>query len=164
MCDGGQRQETPTCRVNRQPGLARRNIAIYGDKIFAGTSSAQLLALDARTGQLVWEHQVIDPEPGYRYTSGPIIVRGKVIAGMTGCERYKNDVCFISAHDPDTGAELWRTSTVARPGDPGGDTWGDLRPVRPGLGPGLEKRPPGVSRDHAASARVRLGPAGVRPA
>ena len=112
--------------INRQPGLARRNIAIYGDKIFAGTSSAQLLALDARTGQLVWEHQVIDPEPGYRYTSGPIIVRGKVIAGMTGCERYKNDVCFISAHDPDTGAELWRTSTVARPGEPGGDTWGDL--------------------------------------
>ena len=45
---------------------------------------------------------------------------------MTGCERYKDGTCFISAHDPQTGAELWRTSTVAQPGDPGGDTWGDL--------------------------------------
>ena len=112
--------------ITQRPGLARRNIAIYDDKIFAGTSAAQLIALDARTGDVVWEHQVADSELGYQYTSGPIIVRGKVVAGMTGCERYKNEVCFISAHDPETGAELWRTSTVARPGEPGGDTWGDL--------------------------------------
>ena len=45
---------------------------------------------------------------------------------MTGCERFKEDVCFISAHDAQTGEELWRTSTIARPGDPGGDSWGDL--------------------------------------
>ena len=112
--------------INQRPGLARRNIAIYNDKIFAGTSRTQLIALDARTGDLVWEYQVADDELGYRYTSGPIIVQGKVVAGITGCERYKNDVCFISAHDPETGTELWRTSTVARPGEPGGDTWGDL--------------------------------------
>ena len=112
--------------INRRPGMARRSIAIYGDKIFAGTSRAELIALDARTGELVWEHQVADSALGYRYTSGPIVVQGRVVAGMTGCERYKNDICFISAHDPETGAELWRTSTVARPGEPGGDTWGDL--------------------------------------
>ena len=112
--------------LTQRPGLARRNIAIYGDRIFAGTSDAQLMAFDARTGEVVWEYQVADPALGYRYTSGPIIVKGRVVAGITGCERYKNDVCFISAHDPDTGTELWRTSTVARPGDPGGDTWGDL--------------------------------------
>jgi alcohol dehydrogenase (cytochrome c) len=47
---------------------------------------------------------------------------------MTGCDRYKNDTCFISAHDPETGAELWRTSTIAKPGEPGGETWGD-RPL-----------------------------------
>ena len=45
---------------------------------------------------------------------------------MTGCSRYKDDVCFISGHDAATGKELWRTSTVARPDEPGGDTWGDL--------------------------------------
>ncbi len=53
-------------------------------------------------------------------------MRGKVIAGITGCGRYKDDVCFISGHDAATGKELWRTSTIARPGEPGGDTWGDL--------------------------------------
>ena len=116
----------PDLPTNRQPGLARRNIAIYDDKIYAGTSEAQLIALDARTGEVVWEQQVADNELGYRYTSGPIIVKGMVVAGITGCEYYKNDVCFISAHDAQTGAQLWRTSTVARPGEPGGDTWGDL--------------------------------------
>tara|TARA_B100001123_G_scaffold418094_2_gene521624 strand:- start:2801 stop:4486 length:1686 start_codon:yes stop_codon:yes gene_type:complete len=111
---------------NQRPGIARRNIAIYDDKIFAGTSGAQLIALDARTGDVIWEHQVANDELGFQYTSGPIIVQGKVIAGITGCEYYKDEVCFISAHDPDTGAEVWRTSTIARPGEPGGDTWGDL--------------------------------------
>ena len=53
-------------------------------------------------------------------------MRGKVIAGITGCSRYKDDVCFITGHDAATGKELWRTSTIARPGEPGGDTWGDL--------------------------------------
>ena len=116
----------PDQPINQQPGLARRNIAIYDDKIYAGTSEAQLIALDARTGEVVWEQQVADHDLGYQYTSGPIIVKGMVVAGITGCEYYKNDVCFISAHEAQTGAELWRTSTVARPGEPGGDTWGDL--------------------------------------
>jgi alcohol dehydrogenase (cytochrome c) len=107
----------------------QRNIAIFGDKIFGATSDAHLIALDARTGKLVWDTAVADSKLGYQYTSGPIVVRGKVIAGMTGCSRYKEDVCFISGHDAATGKQLWRTSTIARPGEPGGDTWGDL-PLR----------------------------------
>ena len=104
----------------------QRNIAIFGDKIFGTTNDAHIVAVDARTGKLVWETQVADSKLGYGYTSGPIVVRGKVMAGMTGCTRYKKDVCFISAHDAATGKEVWRTSTIARPGEPGGDTWGDL--------------------------------------
>jgi len=104
----------------------QRNIAIYGDRIFATTNDAHIVALDARAGKLVWDTAVADPRLGYTYTSGPIVVRGKVIAGITGCSRYKDDVCFITGHDAATGKELWRTSTVARPGEPGGDTWGDL--------------------------------------
>ena len=103
-----------------------RSIAIYDDKIYVNTADAHIVALDAPTGEVVWDHVVADPTLGYRYSSGPIVVKGKIVAGMTGCERYKNDVCFISAHDPQTGAELWRTSTIARPGEPGGDTWSDL--------------------------------------
>jgi alcohol dehydrogenase (cytochrome c) len=107
-------------------GRPSRSIAIYDDKIFAATADAHIVALDARTGKVAWDHTVADSKLGYEYTSGPIVAKGKVIAGITGCTRYKNDVCFISAHDPQTGKELWRTSTVARPGEPGGETWGDL--------------------------------------
>ncbi len=105
----------------------QRNIAIYGDKIFGTTSNAHIIAVDARSGKLAWDTQVADHKLGYEYTSGPIVVRGKVIAGMTGCTHYKEDVCFITGHDSETGKEVWRTSTVARPGEPGGDTWGDLQ-------------------------------------
>jgi len=104
----------------------QRNIAIYEDKIFATTYDAHIVAVDARTGKLVWDTRVADPKLGYEYTSGPIVVRGKVIAGITGCSHYKEDVCFITGHDAGSGKEVWRTSTVARPGEPGGETWGDL--------------------------------------
>src|SRR6266853_4431060 len=104
----------------------QRNIAIYGDKIFGTTSDAHIVAVDARSGKLAWDTQVADSKLGYQYTSGPIVVRGKIIAGISGCNRYKEDVCFISALDAATGKEVWRTSTISRPGEPGGDTWGDL--------------------------------------
>jgi len=104
----------------------QRNLAIFGDRIFGTTSDAHIIALDARTGKRLWDTAVADPKLGYSYTSGPIVVRGKVIAGMTGCSRYKDDVCFISAHDAATGKEVWRTSTIAKPGEPGGETWGNL--------------------------------------
>ena len=128
----GEQSEIP--RLSQRPAAAggdtgrgiQRNLAIFGDKIFGTTNDAHIVALDARTGKLAWDVTVADEKLGYGYTSGPIVVRGKVIAGMTGCSRYKDDVCFITGHDSDTGKELWRTSTVARPGEPGGDTWGDL--------------------------------------
>ena len=103
-----------------------RNLAIYGDKVYVATADARLVALNARTGAVAFDHQVADTKLGYSYSSGPIVVKGMIVAGITGCSRYKNDVCFISAHDSQTGKELWRTSTIARPGEPGGDTWGDL--------------------------------------
>jgi len=103
-----------------------RSIAIASDKVLVATPNAHLVALDARTGKVVWDHTVADEALGYRYTSGPIVVKATVIAGMTGCERYKDDVCFISAPNLQTGKELWRVATIARPGEPGGATWGDL--------------------------------------
>jgi alcohol dehydrogenase (cytochrome c) len=119
-------------RTNARSGIGgegngvQRNIAIYGDKIFGTTNDAHIIALDAGTGKLVWDTTVADSKLGYTYTAGPIVVRGKVIAGITGCDRYKEDVCFITGHAADTGKEMWRTSTVARPGEPGGETWGNL--------------------------------------
>ena len=103
-----------------------RNLAIRGDRIFVATKDAAMLALDARSGRPAWETRIADPAKGYRNTSGPIVVDGLVINGINGCIRYFEDSCFITAHDAETGEERWRTYTVARPGEPGGDTWGDL--------------------------------------
>ena len=127
---GGEQTAIPRlAQGNAAAGEGRgiqRSVAIYGDKLFATTGDAHIVAIDARTGEKVWDTKVADSQLGYEYTSGPIVVRGRVIAGITGCSRYKDDVCFITAHDAATGQELWRTSTIARPGEPGGDTWGDL--------------------------------------
>jgi alcohol dehydrogenase (cytochrome c) len=109
---------------------AMRNMAIYQDKIFVATTDAHVFALDARTGQIVWDAVTGDNSRGYGSSSGPIIIHGKVVQGENGCDRYKalekDQGCFISAFDPATGKLLWRFNTIARAGEPGGDTWGDL--------------------------------------
>ena len=120
------RAEQPGRDANATPSRGSRSMAIYGDKVYLNTTNAHIVALDARTGEVAWDQTVADRALGYRYTSGPIVANGTIVAGMTGCQNYKNDVCFISGHDPETGEERWRTSTVAQPGEPGGDTWGDL--------------------------------------
>jgi len=109
---------------------ATRNIAIYQDKIFLATRDARMVALDARTGKVVWETEVADNAKGFGNSSGPIVIGGKVVQGLSGCDRYKEQDseqgCFISAFDAATGRRLWRFNTIARSGEPGGDTWGRL--------------------------------------
>jgi alcohol dehydrogenase (cytochrome c) len=109
---------------------AIRNLAIYNDKVFVPTTDAHLAALDARTGKTVWDVEMADYTKGFGNSSGPIVIHGKVLQGITGCDRYKANPeeqgCFISAYDPDTGKLLWRFNTIAKSGEPGGDTWGKL--------------------------------------
>lgn len=112
--------------ANRQD---MRNIAIYDDKIIQATTDARLLALDARTGELIWETAVADASKGFSNSSGPIVADGKVILGLASCQRYIPEDCYISAHDANTGELQWRFNTIAKAGEPGGDTWGDLDDV-----------------------------------
>ena len=102
-----------------------RSLAIWEDLVLVATLDAHLVALDARTGVVRWETQVADHDLGFAYSSGPVVADGKVITGIGGCTRFQEESCFVTAHDARTGKELWRTYTVARPGEPGGDTWGD---------------------------------------
>jgi alcohol dehydrogenase (cytochrome c) len=110
----------------RGGGVQLRSLAIWEDLVFVATGDASMVALDARTGKVRWETSIADPALGFSNTTGPIVADGKVINGITGCGRFYEESCFITAHDARTGRELWRTFTVARPGEPGGDTWGDL--------------------------------------
>lgn len=107
-------------------GEDMRNIALYRDKVIQATTDARLVALNARTGEPVWEVQIADPELGFANSSGPLIADGKVIVGLAGCARYIQEDCFISAWDAETGEPEWRFNTIAKEGEPGGDTWGGL--------------------------------------
>lgn len=99
-----------------------RNIAIYDDKIFHFTKQEQhLIALNARNGNLVWEV----PVEG-NFSSGPIVVGGKIVSGRSCRPVDGPQACYIAAYDPENGAEIWRTHTIPRPDDPGGDSWGEL--------------------------------------
>ena len=109
-----------------RPGAQLRSLAIYYDLILVNTRDAHIVGLDARTGEVRWDTTVMPDHDGYGFTSGPIIADGVIVAGLTGCGRYRDDTCYIVGVDGRSGQVLWRTSTVARPGEPGGDTWGDL--------------------------------------
>jgi alcohol dehydrogenase (cytochrome c) len=85
-----------------------------------------MVALDARTGTVRWESKLADATLGFTNATGPIVADGRVINGINGCERFKAESCFITAHDARTGRELWRTYTIAQPGDPAERTWGDV--------------------------------------
>ncbi len=111
---------TPAGPPTTQP----RNMAISGTSLFVSTLDNHLVALDIRTGALLWDHLIEKSAGILRLTGGPLVVRGKVIQGVSGCSGagYPGG-CFIVALDEKTGKELWRFNTLARPGQPGGDTW-----------------------------------------
>ncbi len=76
-----------------------RGIAIYQDKVFASTTDARIVALDARSGELLWDTTIGDRSEGaYRNSSGAIVIKGNVVSGMTGCSRFREEKCFISAY------------------------------------------------------------------
>ena len=103
-----------------------RNLAIYEDKLFMATPDARLIALDARTGERVWDAVIADHAEGFRNTSGPIVVGGTLVQGLSGCDRFTLESCFISGYDANTGERLWRFNTVARSDEPGGNTWANV--------------------------------------
>ena len=107
-------------------GGTNRNLAIWGTTLIDGSSDNQIFALDAQTGELVWETPVVAPTLRARASSGPIIADGKVITGRQCQPDATHESCIITAHDAKTGRELWRTRTIPRPGEPGDETWGDV--------------------------------------
>lgn len=111
-------------------GSSQRGLALYDDKVFITTGQAHIYALDARTGKNVWDTQIGEKssEGTYSTSSGPLVAQGKLIQGLGGtlCAEYRQEKCFISAYDAESGKLIWKFHTIAKDGDPGGDTWGKL--------------------------------------
>ncbi|MCC6342378.1 MAG: PQQ-binding-like beta-propeller repeat protein [Bryobacterales bacterium] len=105
---------------------ATRATAIWDDKVYLSGTDARLHALDARTGRVVWTTEVAPAKRGFSSTSGAIAINGKILQGLTGCGSYKEERCYISAWDAQTGAPVWKFNTIAHDGEPGGGTWGTL--------------------------------------
>ena len=117
----------PEMDERRRTAAQMRSLAIYEDLIILNTFNAHVVGLDARTGEVRWDTPAAPPgQEGYGFTSGPVVADGVIVAGLMGCDRFREDTCYIVGIDGRSGQVVWRTSTVAKPGERGGDTWGDL--------------------------------------
>ena len=102
-------------------GLVNRGLGMLGDRLFMATLDAYTIALDRKTGRLLWESKMIDYSQGYSGTLAPLVVKDKVMTGTAGGEYGIRG--FIDAYDVETGERLWRFYTIPGPGEFGHDTW-----------------------------------------
>lgn len=102
-------------------GRVNRGMAILGDKVFLGTLDAHVIALDAKTGNVIWDTTAADYRIGHSFTAAPLVVKNLVLIGISGGEYGVRG--FIDAYDADTGQRKWRFYTVPGPGEPGHETW-----------------------------------------
>ncbi|MGE0822865.1 MAG: pyrroloquinoline quinone-dependent dehydrogenase [Candidatus Binatia bacterium] len=102
-------------------GPTNRGVAIAGDKVFMATLDAHMVALDRRTGKVVWNTEMDDYKVGYSSTAAPLVVRDNVIIGIAGGEYGVRG--YIDAYDVKTGERKWRTYTIPGEGEKGVETW-----------------------------------------
>lgn len=101
--------------------MVNRGVALYGDDAYIATLDNHVVALDARTGNVVWNHALAPPGVGYAMTAAPLAVNGEIVVGDGGGEYGSRG--FLVALDAATGAERWRFYTIPAPNEPGGNTW-----------------------------------------
>ena len=123
------RRDIPEDLYEMVGGNARnnRNLAIYEDKIINTSDDNHIFALNALTGEEVWETEILDYQVNTAtHSSGPIIADGLAISGRS-CRPWGGpNACIIAAHDASTGEEVWRRRLIPAPGEPGDETWGDV--------------------------------------
>ena len=91
-------------------GPNNRGVAVYDNMVYMGTLDAQLVALDARDGSLVWKSQIAEPELGYSETMAPTAVNGKILIGTNGGEYGIRG--FVKAYDAKSGNLLWTFHSI----------------------------------------------------
>ena len=113
------RRELPEDLFQLHP--TNRGVGLLGDKVYFATVDAYLVALNARSGEVIWEKAVGEYRKGYYMTLAPLVSRGKVMVGVSGGEFGVRG--FVQAFDALTGQAAWKTYTIPAPGEPGSDTW-----------------------------------------
>lgn len=111
------------------PSSQKMGLALAGGRIYVPTSDLHVIALEARSGEQVWDHEIAIEAPAterkpFQLRSAPLIVGDKVIQGVTASGAPGGG--FIVGLDIATGRELWRFHTIARPGESGGESWNGL--------------------------------------
>ncbi|MGB9067660.1 MAG: PQQ-binding-like beta-propeller repeat protein [Candidatus Acidiferrales bacterium] len=109
-----------------------KHLAMYGNTLYAITPDGHVIALEAKTGKLIWDHEVLTRDQGLHegevdgvalhLDGGPLVAKGKLMIG-TSLGINTGGGNFIIALDSATGNEVWRFHTIAQPGQPGGDSW-----------------------------------------
>jgi PQQ-dependent dehydrogenase (methanol/ethanol family) len=94
--------------------VVNRGLAAWQGKIFLGAYDGRLLALDAKTGAVVWSVLTVDHDKPYTSTGAPRVVKGKVLIGQGGAELGVRG--YVTAYDAESGKLAWRFYTV--PGNP----------------------------------------------
>lgn len=102
-------------------GWVSRGVGMGDGMIFVGQLDAKLLALDQKTGEVIWSIQAADPEIGYSLTAAPLYYEGMVITGFAGGDLGTRG--RIKAYDAKDGSEIWTFYTIPGPGEFGHDTW-----------------------------------------
>jgi alcohol dehydrogenase (cytochrome c) len=100
-----------------------RGLAIYEDNLIINTPDSHIMALNAATGEEAWSILIAE---NFINTSGPLVGNGKIFTGLSWCQVFREEKCFVSAYDASNGELLWKFNTVAQAGEPGGDTWGGI--------------------------------------
>lgn len=106
----------------RQRVTSKRVMALWDDKLYVATSDLHIVALDARTGRVVWDRDV--GQGAGTISGGPLVANGVVMQGIVGAQIPGGS--SIAALDAETGKPLWRFKTIAQPGEPGGNSWNGL--------------------------------------
>lgn len=102
-------------------GQVNRGVALLGNLVYVGTVDAHLVALNAKSGAVMWDIKVADYAAGYSITAAPLAVKDKIVVGMAGGEYGVRG--FLDAYDALTGKRAWRFWTIPGPGEKGNETW-----------------------------------------
>ena len=109
-------RKSGTTRASSAPSrhsVAVRTIAASrsaGNKVYVATLDSHLVALDAKSGKVIWDTEIANPEDGYSETMAPTVVKGKVLIGTNGGEYGIRG--FVGAYDAEDGKMLWNFSTI----------------------------------------------------